>query len=148
ENRESAWKMRALSFNFHSTNLPGRRRCGERVYAARHSISSGRTATSHWRILGATLGGCVIISKNAVTSSGRFRRWRIDGTLSSTQVSPASAVRASGNASASLTRQALGRSSGEQVFLFHVDFVRCRSTRKCREMVSTTCPCHIQLKEG
>jgi len=30
-----------------------------------------------------------------------------------------------------------------RIFLFRVDSDHCRSTRQCRETVSTTCPCHF-----
>src|SRR5262245_1946665 len=52
------------------------------------------------------------------------------------------------SASTSLRRQDLRHSSADLEFLlFHVDFVRCRSTTRCREKVSTTSPSHNSLKE-
>jgi 2-polyprenyl-6-methoxyphenol hydroxylase-like FAD-dependent oxidoreductase len=45
----------------HFTFLHGSRECGESVSCARHSISSGRMATSRWQIRTPTPSGCAVI---------------------------------------------------------------------------------------
>src|SRR5262249_7052038 len=57
--------MSAPSFSFHFTFLSGGRECGEPACCARHSTSSGRTATSLWRTLTPSRDDCAITSTNA-----------------------------------------------------------------------------------